>query len=120
VDRKALPAPEEEDGPAALYVAPATDTEIALAQIWADLLKIDRKAISATADLFELGGHSILVVQLVTRIRAKFRVDLSIREVMEHPQLNVLAERISEEAFKSTLSLAAVYEIRADEMEITI
>jgi amino acid adenylation domain-containing protein len=120
VDRKALPAPEEEDGPAALYVAPATDTEIALAQIWADLLKIDRKAISATADLFELGGHSILVVQLVTRIRAKFRVDLSIREVMEHPHLNVLAERISEEVFKSALSLAAMYEIRADEMEITI
>ena len=90
VDRKALPAPES-----ALtldeYVAPATPTEIALSRIWADLLKLDPKSISVTANFFELGGHSLLSARLVSQIRAQFGAELRIRDVFETPQLSLMA-----------------------------
>ena len=119
LDRRALPIP----GFASLraeYVAPATETEIALAQMWARLLKLDADAISADANLFELGGHSLLLIRLITEIRNTFAVELTIREVMDHPQLHVLSQRILETRLKQALTAGPEYEIGADEMEITI
>jgi len=118
LDRRALPIPGYTPG--GEYVAPATETEIALAQMWANLLKVDANAISATANLFELGVHSLLLFRLITEIRSRFAVELSIREVMEHPQLNELAQRIFESGLKKALAVGAEYEIGADEVEITI
>ncbi len=93
VDRKALPAP----GATALggeYVAPATETEMALAEIWGRLLKVDPQSISATANFFELGGHSLLSIRLLTQIRAQWNVELQIRDIFEAPQLSSLAVAI--------------------------
>ena len=119
LDRRALPLP----GFTSLsgeYVAPATEMETALAEIWAELLKVDPNTISARANLFELGGHSLMLIRLVTEIRNRFEVELSIKDVMERPQLNLLAERIFEANLKNALSVSSQYEIGADEMEITI
>jgi acyl-coenzyme A synthetase/AMP-(fatty) acid ligase/aryl carrier-like protein len=66
VDRKALPAPER-SGLEAEYVAPRTPTEETLAQIWADVLKLERVGIHD--NFFELGGHSLLAVTLIERMR---------------------------------------------------
>jgi acyl carrier protein len=119
LDRRALPIPGF-TSLRAEYVAPATETEIALAQMWARLLKLDADAISADANLFELGGHSLLLIRLITEIRNTFAVELTIREVMDHPQLHVLAQRILETRLKQALTAGPEYEIGADEMEITI
>jgi non-ribosomal peptide synthase protein (TIGR01720 family) len=66
VDRQALPAP---DGVrpelAAAYVAPRTPTEVALAQIWAEVLGVDQVGIDD--NFFELGGDSILSIQIIAR-----------------------------------------------------
>jgi acyl carrier protein len=102
------------------YVAPSTPAEIALVQIWAGLLKLNPDSVSATANFFEAGGHSLMLVRLITEIRSKFAVELSIRDVVEHLQLNMLAERIFEAGLKNTLTVGSVYEVGADEMEITI
>ncbi|MFI0487357.1 amino acid adenylation domain-containing protein [Actinomadura sp. 9N215] len=93
LDRKALPAPDG-DRPtlAAAFIAPATGTEQLLADIWRQVLRIDR--IGAHDDFFDLGGHSILATQVVSRIRVRFHVDLPVAAVFDAPTLAGLAATI--------------------------
>nr|AGS49857.1 long-chain-fatty-acid--CoA ligase [uncultured bacterium esnapd17] len=90
VDRAALPAPEAkratEDRE---YVAPRTDAERTLAEIWTELLRIDRVGVGD--NFFELGGHSLMVVQLVSRIRERLGNELSIAQLFQHPTLEAMA-----------------------------
>jgi amino acid adenylation domain-containing protein len=95
VDRRALPAPEQ-DGSSALleYVAPRTQTEELLCQLWAGVLKAERVGI--TDNFFELGGHSLLATQLVSRVREIFQVDLPLRRLFELPTVSDLAAALQE------------------------
>ncbi|WP_158892622.1 non-ribosomal peptide synthetase [Amycolatopsis anabasis] len=73
LDRNALPEPDFAAAPAAGYRAPRTEAERALAEIWARVLGVDRVGIDD--DFFELGGDSILSLQVVSRARqAGFRL----------------------------------------------
>jgi FkbH-like protein len=73
--------------------SPATQTEAALAEIWADLLKV--QSISAADNFFDLGGHSLLAVLLLVRIHETFGVELSIDDVYSSGlTLSALAQRI--------------------------
>ena len=72
VDREALPDPF---GAADDYVAPRTDTEILIAEIWRDVLGLNR--ISVYDNFFDAGGHSLLAVRVVTRIDKKLGVRLN-------------------------------------------
>jgi amino acid adenylation domain-containing protein len=67
VDRKALPAPEGDAFASSEYEAPVGEVETALAEIWADVLGLDR--VGRHDDFFELGGHSLLTVTLIARMR---------------------------------------------------
>jgi non-ribosomal peptide synthase protein (TIGR01720 family) len=67
LDRRALPAPEASS--AVGYVPPRTETEQALAGIWADVLGIDPGRVGIHDNFFELGGDSILSIQVVARAR---------------------------------------------------
>jgi amino acid adenylation domain-containing protein len=67
LDRRALPAPEQEAFVARVYEAPIGVTEQALAALWAELLKLDR--VGRHDNFFELGGHSLLAVSLIERMR---------------------------------------------------
>ncbi len=67
VDRKALPEPEVGLEPDAVHLAPRTAVERTLAEIWADVLGLDR--VGVTDNFFELGGDSILSIQVVARVR---------------------------------------------------
>jgi amino acid adenylation domain-containing protein/non-ribosomal peptide synthase protein (TIGR01720 family) len=67
VDRRALPAPDFAAAVAVGYVAPRTATETALADIWADVLGVER--VGVEDNFFELGGDSILSIQVVSRAR---------------------------------------------------
>jgi thioesterase domain-containing protein len=66
VNRKALPEPEQAGGPA--YEAPQGPAETALAALWAELLDVPR--IGRNDNFFDLGGHSLLVLKLLERLRA--------------------------------------------------
>src|SRR6185436_3993750 len=59
-----------------------------LAAIWEELLQ---RPVSSLDDFFELGGHSLLATQLIVRIRSVFGVDLPLRAVFDHSQLDELA-----------------------------
>jgi acyl carrier protein len=82
VDRKALPAP---DARAELrpYVAPRNELEQQVADLWAEVLRVDRVGIHD--NFFELGGHSLLATQLVARVRSTFDVELPLRKLFEQP-----------------------------------
>ncbi len=89
LDKKALPDPNEQEGNSAKYLAPKTGCEIGLAEIWADLLQ--REEISADDDFFEIGGHSLLAMRLITRIHRRFGVKVSFLEIFQNPELAGLA-----------------------------
>ena len=91
VDRKALPAPEgRPEGMG--YEAPRTPVEEALAEIWAQVLRVDRVGIRD--DFFELGGHSLLATRVMAQIRETLQVELPLRALFESSRLVELAERI--------------------------
>ena len=80
------------------YVAPQTLTEERLATIWRELLKVERVGI--VDDFFDLGGHSLMVMQLVARIRRIFEVEIPIRSVFEDPTIKELANKVEEATTK--------------------
>ena len=88
LDRKALPAPDYQ-APADAYVAPRTPTEATLAEIFAEVLKIER--VSVNDNFFDLGGHSLLATQILSRIRQYLHTDLSLREIFESPTVSKIA-----------------------------
>ena len=93
VDRKALPAPEQNRrDPEESYVAPRTPVEEMLAEIWAELLKLE--TIGIYDNFFDLGGHSLLATQVNSRIRETLQAELPLRAQFESPTIAELAERV--------------------------
>ncbi|WP_262947503.1 non-ribosomal peptide synthetase, partial [Xenorhabdus indica] len=91
LDRKALPAPEKSAVATRGYEAPKGELEIALAQIWQDLLGLER--IGRYDHFFELGGHSLMVVSLIERLRRQGQA-LDARAVFSAPILSDMAQII--------------------------
>jgi len=91
LDRKALPKPDESAFAREVYEMPQGKTEKLLAVIWQDLLGIDR--IGRQDSFFSLGGHSLLVVRMIDRLR-RVGLTVSVRAVYESPVLRMLAAAI--------------------------
>lgn len=90
VDRQALPAVSfERTQPAHELAAPLSETEQAVAAIWAELLKVEH--IGRTDDFFDLGGDSLLAIRAVSRIRDVFGVDVQTRTLFENPTIGDIA-----------------------------
>jgi acyl carrier protein len=84
VDRQALPAPDAGAMPAAAgYVAPRTAAELVLAEIWAEVLGLER--VGVEDNFFELGGHSLLATRIISRLREAFQCELPLRTMFEEP-----------------------------------
>ncbi|HYG62804.1 MAG TPA: amino acid adenylation domain-containing protein, partial [Thermoanaerobaculia bacterium] len=96
VDRRALPLPETWDGGAAAgeHVAPRNGFEEILADIWAAVL--GRERVGAQDDFFALGGHSLLGVQVISRVRAAFGVELPVRALFNARTIAGLAALVEE------------------------
>lgn len=95
VDRKALPAPTHDriiEGP---YEPPISDTETRLAEIWCEILGLER--VGRRDGFFDLGGHSLLGTQVVSRVRDTFHREVPLRIIFEAPTLAAMARRIDEE-----------------------
>jgi surfactin family lipopeptide synthetase A len=74
------------------FVAPRSESEILVAQVWADALNIER--VGLQDNFFELGGHSLLIAKVVFRLREMFRVELPMSLLFEMPDLESLAAAI--------------------------
>jgi len=83
IDRNALPAPDEYNlaGESVDYVEPQTEIEQEIAQIWKELLGVQR--VGLYDDFFDLGGHSLLVAQLLSRLRDRLQVEVPLKTFFE-------------------------------------
>jgi amino acid adenylation domain-containing protein len=94
VDQHALPIVESynyHQGDS--YVAPDTDKERRMADIWRDVLKIDR--VGVYDNFFDIGGHSLLAVRLVSRVREHYGDDIPLRLIFEHPTIASLVDALN-------------------------
>ncbi len=94
VDRRALPAPAHDGQSRETFVAPRTPVEVGLAGIWSEVLGVERLGIQD--NFFDLGGHSLVAAQVISRARKTFSVDLPLRSLFESPTVAGLAKTIYE------------------------
>jgi amino acid adenylation domain-containing protein len=96
LDRRALPDPPSlrAEGAAENYRAPGTATEELLADIWRQVLRVER--VGVEDDFFELGGHSLLAAQVASRIKEACQVEVPIFSLFESPTVARLAELVDE------------------------
>ncbi|WP_143288199.1 condensation domain-containing protein, partial [Calothrix rhizosoleniae] len=102
VDRKALPVPEIERETE--YVAPRTQSEEIIANIFAQVLDLEN--IGIYDNFFILGGHSLLATQLISRIRSAFSIEIPLGELFSSPtvaQLNQIITQLRNTNNGSTL-----------------
>ena len=92
VDRKALPKPESLVLASGEYVAPRTDMESALVEMWEALLPVEQ--VGVTDNFFDIGGHSLIGVRLMARVSQEFSVSLQIVELLNAPTIEQLCETI--------------------------
>ncbi|SDP94319.1 non-ribosomal peptide synthetase [Lentzea jiangxiensis] len=90
VDRNALPEPDSSAHGA--YRQPRTATEHVLAQIFAEVLGLDRVGIDD--NFFDRGGHSLRAIRLIHRVREELGVEIPIHIVFQHSTIATLAEHL--------------------------
>jgi surfactin family lipopeptide synthetase C len=96
IDYRALPQPEGHHvGLRNEYVAPRTDVEQLLRNIWHEVVGIEK--IGIHDNFFDLGGHSILLLKVQRKIRESFQHELSLVELFKYPTIHLLAERLKRE-----------------------
>ncbi|MBV9790840.1 MAG: amino acid adenylation domain-containing protein, partial [Chloroflexi bacterium] len=110
VDRAALPAPEFERGAAAV-VAPRSETERLIAEVWAGVLRVEQ--LSIHDNFFELGGHSLLATQVVSRVRQLTGQEIPLRLLFEAPTVAGFAAYLAQHEAQS----AETAEVQATERE---
>ncbi len=76
------------------YLAPASELEKTIAAVWEETLFID--GIGLHDDFFDLGGHSLLLTQIVSRLRKRTRTDISLRSLFERRTVAGLAAEIEQ------------------------
>ncbi|MCP1462694.1 non-ribosomal peptide synthetase [Pseudomonas sp. S3E17] len=91
LDRKGLPVPDAGALLSRGYEAPEGEVETLLAQIWQDVLKLDR--VGRHDHFFELGGHSLLAVSLIERMR-QAGLSTDVRVLFNQPSLAALAAAV--------------------------
>lgn len=112
-DLAALPQPDADSTPLDGYVAPRTPVEQQLTDILGELLGVDR--IGVHDSFFELGGFSLLAAQLNSRIREKFRAELTLRDTFASATIEALAQLIV--SAQAELLEAAQIEALLDEID---
>lgn len=94
VDRRALPKPTPGSNVGADFIAPVTATERSLATLWCDILNLEQ--VGVESNFFDLGGTSILGVQLVARIQAQFDIALRAVKLYQYPTIQTLAQYVDQ------------------------
>lgn len=93
IDVKALPKPEVmQMSSAARYVAPRNEIEKIITSVWKEALDVEQ--IGVNDNFFEVGGHSLLMVQVHSKLSELFESKLSIAEMFAKPTISALAEHL--------------------------
>jgi len=88
------------------YVAPTNLIEEKLAQIWQEVLGIEKVGIND--NFFALGGHSLLATQIVSRIRNVFQMELPLRDIFEYTTIEELGDRLNNTYLNQPLEIGEI------------
>ncbi len=89
LDRAALPAPEGRRAGAAEFVAPRSEVERAVAGVWQEVLGVER--VGANDSFFDLGGHSLLLVEVQSKLRERLGEEVALLDLFKYPSVGALA-----------------------------
>ena len=94
IDRRALPVPENQPlNLTATYEAPNSELETAIAKIWQEVLHLEKAGVND--NFFDLGGNSLLMVQVNNKLREVMDCDISVVEMFQNPTIKSLAKYIN-------------------------
>ncbi|WP_024804816.1 non-ribosomal peptide synthetase [Nocardia sp. BMG51109] len=109
IDVAALPRPHRADLVGSLpYAAPDSDLETRIARVWSSVLGVD--TVGVHDNFFDLGGHSLLLSTLHTRLCAELATDLPIRRLFEFPTVRLLAQWLADDPDRPGIDIADVAE----------
>ncbi len=92
VDRRALPAPVEEAAEARGYAPPASVVEEQIAAVWREVLGLEK--VGVEDNFFDVGGHSLLLVRLHSRLQEVLGREISLMELFSHPNIRSQADHL--------------------------
>jgi len=98
LDRAALPAPREVRAETAAFTPPRNDLERAIAEAWREVLQLDQVGVQES--FFEVGGSSLLLARLQSRLRQALGREIPFVELFRHPTIESLAKSLEGEAPK--------------------
>ena len=102
IDREAIPEPDRSrshPGSAGTFVAPATDHEKTIAQIWKEILLVEK--VGVYENFFDLGGNSMDVIQLNWKLKETFGIDIPVALLFRNLTIDFLSKHLSQEEIKS-------------------
>jgi acyl transferase domain-containing protein/non-ribosomal peptide synthetase component F len=117
IDYTQLQEPRRAETTVNLPVAPRTATEKLVAEIWCDLIGLEEAGVHD--NFFDLGGHSVLVTQVVARLRKVFDLEVGMRTIFERPTIAELAETIESMLIEQISSLSEEEAQRLNESGIS-
>ncbi len=95
IDRGALPKPDTlQPGLGTDFVAPETEIERKIAAVWREVLEVEKVGIHD--NFFDLGGHSLLLVQIHSRLNEVLNQDMSIVDLFKYPTVGAMTKYFSQ------------------------
>jgi amino acid adenylation domain-containing protein len=92
IDRRALPPPVEEAAEARDLAAPESAVEERIAAVWREVLGVEK--VGVTDNFFDVGGHSLLLVRLHSRLQEELGREISLLELFNHPNIRSQADHL--------------------------
>ncbi len=102
-DRKALPPIKFERRTEAIYIEPRNSEEKIVADVWKDLLKLDKVGIDDS--FFDLGGHSLLLIRILGKLKSHFKKELKIIDFFQYPSIRKLVEYLTDNKKDETIAV---------------
>ena len=93
LDKRSLPDQSNERTGTSASVLPRTEMETAIAAVWSEFLQVD--SVGIQDNFFDVGGHSLLMIQVHNRLREQLGRDISIIDLFARPTIASLAEFLS-------------------------
>lgn len=95
IDRKVLPAPDKiRPELEVVYTSPQNEVERIIVQIWQEILQVDKVGIYD--NFFDLGGHSLLIIQLNSKLKSVFNRNIAVTDIFKNPTIAYLANYITQ------------------------
>ncbi len=97
------------------FVPAQTPSELAIARVWGEMFELDR--VSVDENFFDLGGHSLLLVKMHSRLQESLYPDLSVVTLFEHPTVRSLAQHLDQAGNTETGTTAGESQNRAKQQK---